>query len=105
ESASGTDASTDEAPDPAGKEPKEGASSANEPEPDPVNDPIPDDIKGRTRERMQGLITSVKDTATERDKYKAERDEILAAIADTGASPELFGDTMAFLKHLHSNSP
>lgn len=75
--------------------PKPGAKPAAKPAagakpPDHVNDPIPEDVKGKTRERMQGLITAAKTLTTERDTLKHERDELLETIQATGAEPETF---------------
>lgn len=68
---------------------------------DPVNDPIPDEVKGRTRERMQSLITSVK----QKDEHIQLQDQLRASIEDTGASPEEFGAMLGYMRWVHSDKP
>lgn len=72
---------------------------------DPVNDPIPEDVKGKTRERMVGLVNAAKTLTTERDTIKQERDELLGIIADTGATPETFWRHTEVLRLMMSDDP
>ncbi|MGH8258163.1 MAG: hypothetical protein ACREUG_00570, partial [Steroidobacteraceae bacterium] len=76
---------------PASTEEKPGAAKA-----DPVNDPIPEDVQGRTRERMQQLITRVKESSGERDRIQKERDDLVGMVAETRASPEQFNDSLQY---------
>lgn len=71
--------------------------------PDHVNDPIPDDVKGKTRERMTGLITAAKTLTTERDEWKKKSEDIWGAIADTGTNPDQFADIMDALTQINSD--
>jgi hypothetical protein len=90
--------------DPATGKPKAAAAPKKG---DPVNDPIPDDVKGRTRERMEGLVTAAKALTTERDALKAEVEgarEFLDMIDATGATPESFGAHMNVLALMHSTN-
>lgn len=68
---------------------------------DPVNDPIPDEVKGRTRERMQSLISAVK----EKDSHIAIQNELVDSISSTGASPEEFGAMLGYMRWVHSDKP
>lgn len=68
---------------------------------DPVNDPIPDEVKGRTRERMQSLITSVK----EKDAHIAVQNELFDSIQGTGATPDEFGAMLGYMRWVHSDKP
>ena len=69
--------------------------------PDAVDAPIPDEIKGRTRERMQELIETVK-----AQRVIAEQHESLfGAITATGATPDEFAAMISYLGASHSNDP
>lgn len=68
---------------------------------DPVNDPIPDEVKGRTRERMQSLIATVK----EKDEHIALQNQLVDAITDTGATQEEFGAMLGYMRWVHSDKP
>ena len=68
---------------------------------DPVNDPIPDEVKGRTRERMQSLITAVK----EKDQMIETQHQLFDSIKSTGASPEEFGAMLGYMRWVHSDKP
>ncbi len=76
--------------------------AADEGEPDPVNDPIPEDLKGKTRERMQSLITMVKEKDDAYTEVLQQRDDLIGMIQDTGAPPEQFGRVLETLKMLHA---
>lgn len=68
---------------------------------DPVNDPIPEDVKGRTRERMTSLITAVK----EKDEMIAVQNQLFDSIKSTGATPEEFGAMVGYMRWVHSDKP
>lgn len=69
--------------------------------PDPVNDPIPEDVKGRTRDRMQSLISTVK----EKDEHIALQDQLRESISSTGATPQEFGAMLGYMRWVHSDKP
>jgi len=73
-------------------------------EPDHVNDPIPDDLKGRTRERMESLVKAVKERDEHLARAIAQRDELINTIRETGATPEQVGRMLDTLKLLNSAS-
>lgn len=73
--------------------------------PDPVNDPIPDDVKGKTRARMTSLIDTAKTLTTERDEAVGQVDGFLKAIAETGADPEGFARHVEVLRLMNSEKP
>ena len=79
---------------------KEAAAAAAK-KPDPVEDEIPADIKGRTRERMQELIKTVKEQAQLAEQHNA----LFGAIQDTGATPDEFANMISYMKAAHSNDP
>lgn len=68
---------------------------------DPVNDPIPEDVKGRTRERMTSLITAVK----EKDEMISVQNQLFDSIKSTGATPEEFGAMVGYMRWVHSDKP
>lgn len=69
---------------------------------DLVNDPIPDEIKGKTRERMQSLIDLNKESDTKYSQLKQERDDLVGQIRDTGVKPDDFLDTLETLRLVNS---
>lgn len=66
-------------------------------EPDPVNDPIPDEVKGRTRERMESLVSKVKETSEELEQVRGNYDEMMGLITETGATPEQYGTMLGYI--------
>ncbi len=76
---------------------------------DHVNDPIPDNVKASTRERITSLVDTVKATSAELETARAELEttrgdfDLLAGhIRDAGASVEQFQESMNLLKMLNS---
>lgn len=74
-------------------------------QPDVINDPIPDDVKGKTRERMESLIKTAKDLTTARDQAVADRGELLGYVAETKATPQQFTEALNYLKAVNSGDP
>lgn len=68
---------------------------------DPVNDPLPENLKAETRERIESLVGKVKELNT----YREERDTLLNMIKGTGAAPEQFGETLQFLQMVYGENP
>lgn len=85
--------------EPQGKAAAGGAEGAAE---DPINDPIPDDLKDRTRTRMQQLIETAKTTTAELEEVRGQFDQVMAAITETGATPEQFDAMLNMVKGLNS---
>lgn len=72
---------------------------------DHINDPIPDEIKGRTRERIEGLAATAKDLTTKLTAANAELEharDLVSMIDSTGADPETFARHMDVLALMHS---
>lgn len=67
--------------------------------PDPINDPIPQTVAPRTRERITSLIKEVKD----RDGIVEQHRELFNTIQSTGVSPENFGHTLTVLRLFNSD--
>lgn len=70
-------------------------------EPDHVNDPIPEEIKGRTRERIESLVGQVKELRQVETRYN----EIMGMIAETRATPEQYGMVLEYLGAVNSGDP
>ena len=72
---------------------------------DPVNDPIPRDLKKETQERIRTLIDTTKTVTAERDQIKQDFDFLIKGVESTGASPEQYGETLSWLALFNSNNP
>ena len=78
---------------------------AEEKKPDPVNDPIPKELKAETRERMTSLINTVKEKDTQLAEVKQNFDYMVGGIQATGATPEQYGETLSWLALFNSGKP
>lgn len=99
---------TDEEGEPKeeGAEKEPGAAPAGkEKQPDPVNDPIPDEIQGRTRQRMEQLIKHVKESTSEATRVRQERDDLVGMVQQTGATPEQFSQMLDYIGAVNSGDP
>ena len=74
-------------------------------EKDPVNDPIPKDLKKETSERIRTLIDTTKTVTAERDQIKQDFDYLIKGVEATGATPEQYGETLSWLALFNSNNP
>lgn len=72
---------------------------------DPVNDPIPKELKAETRERMTSLINTVKEKDTQLAEVKQNFDYMVGGIQATGATPEQYGETLSWLALFNSGKP
>lgn len=68
--------------------------------PDHLNDPMPEGLHERTRERITSLVGMVKD----RDARITEQQELFDRVADTGVTPENFAQTLQVLRLFNSES-
>jgi hypothetical protein len=73
--------------------------------PDPVNDPIPKELKQETRARMQSLVDTVKEKDTQLAEVKQNFDYMVGGIQATGATPEQYGETLSWLALFNSGDP
>lgn len=73
-------------------------------QPDFVNDPLPDELKGKTRERMEGLVRIAKEKDDVARTAVERHNQLVETIRDTGATPEQFGRMLETLKLLNSGS-
>lgn len=72
---------------------------------DPVNDPIPKDLKRETRERIQTLIKTAKEKTDELTKVSTDFNYLVEGVKATGASPEQYGETLSWLALFNSQDP
>lgn len=72
---------------------------------DPVNDPIPKDLKKDTQERIRTLIDTAKTVTADRDEIKQNFDFMINGIQATGATPQQYGETLSWLSLFNSNDP
>lgn len=70
--------------------------------PDAVNDPIPEDVKGRTRERMESLVGKVKETTEKLTHVETQYNSVMGMIAATQATPEQYGMVLDYLGAVNS---
>jgi hypothetical protein len=89
------------------EKPAEGEKPAKvEPKPkDPVNDPIPKDLKKETSERIRTLIDTTKTVTAERDQIRTDFDYLVKGVQATGTSPEQYGEALSWLALFNSNNP
>lgn len=72
---------------------------------DPLNDPIPKDLKQETQERMRSLIKTAKESAEKATQFETDFNYLTQGIAATGATPEQYGETLSWLAMFNSNDP
>jgi hypothetical protein len=72
---------------------------------DPINDPVPRDLKPATQERIRTLVATAKEVTADRDRVKQDFDYMVQGVQATGASPEQYGETLSWLAMFNSNDP
>ena len=70
---------------------------AEAPKKDPINDPIPENLKKDTSERIRSLIETAKTVTAERDQYKTDFDFLVKGVEATGTTPAQYGETLSWL--------
>ena len=75
------------------------------PKKDPINDPIPENLKKDTAERIRTLIDTAKTVTQERDKFKQDFDYLIQGVQATGTTPQQYGETLSWLAMFNSNDP
>jgi len=69
---------------------------------DPINDPLPNALKKETKERIQTLVSLVKENTSKLEQVTRTRDEICTAITETRATPEQYGQALSYLRKVNS---
>ena len=72
---------------------------------DPVNDPIPRDLKVETRARMQTLIDTAKEVTAKYEKAQQDFDYMVQGVQATGTTPEQYGEALSWLGLFNSGDP
>jgi hypothetical protein len=86
----------------AEEKPKEGEEKPAEGKAeDPVNDPIPEGLAERTKQRIETLVTRVR----EGEQYRSQYEELVGTLTSTGASPEEYGQMVQYMRLVHSDDP
>jgi hypothetical protein len=86
--------------------PPEGKTPAAPKKPaDPINDPIPTNLKPATAERMGKLVETAKTLTSRAETAEQERDLLLQSVADTGMNGEEFGEFLGVVKDARSGDP
>lgn len=87
----------------AGEDGKGGASAAKKA--DPLNDPIPKDLKPETNQRIRSLIGMAKEATDKATQAEGNFNQIVSGLQAAQVSPEQFGETVSFLALFNSNDP
>lgn len=74
-------------------------------EKDPINDPIPANLKKETQERMVALVDTAKKLTVRAETAEAQNAEILGYIQETRATPEQYGQALDYLRMVNSGDP
>lgn len=74
-------------------------------EPDPVNDPIPKDLKVETQQRIRTLIDRTKEAEIKATEVQTNFDYLVNGVKATGATPEQYGETLSWLSLFNSQDP
>ena len=75
------------------------------PKKDPINDPIPKDLKKETSDRIRTLIDTAKTITAERDQLKQDFDYLVKGVEATGTTPQQYGETLSWLALFNSRDP
>jgi hypothetical protein len=87
----------------AGLAPGKDGKETGQPEPpDPLTAPIPNALKRETKERIHTLIDRTKTAEAALETATAERNELITAITETGASPEQYAGVLDYLTLVNS---
>jgi hypothetical protein len=70
--------------------------------PDPVNDPIPKDLKQETSDRMRALVKIAKEKDAEVVQVRTDFDTIINGIKASGSTPEQYGEAISWLSLFNS---
>jgi hypothetical protein len=81
------------------------AKAAGKKEPDPINDPIPKDLKAETQERMRTLISRTKESEEKGAAVAKDFDYMINGIKATGTTPEQYGELLSWMSLFNSGNP
>lgn len=72
---------------------------------DPLNAPIPKELKQETQERMRTLVAMTKEVTQQRDQAVNDYNFLVTGIQATGTTPEQYGEVLSFMALLNSGDP
>src|SRR5271166_4291708 len=81
------------------------AKAVEPPKKDHINDPIPENLKKDTSERIRSLIDTAKTVTAERDQLRTDFDYMVQGVQATGTTPQQYGETLSWLALFNSNDP
>lgn len=81
------------------------AGKAAKKEPDPVNDPIPKDLKPETQQRIRTLIERAKGSEEKATKAEQDFNYMIDGVKATGTTPEQYGEVLSFMALFNSGDP
>lgn len=73
--------------------------------PDPINDPIPKDLKPATQERMRSLVSIAKEADTRAVTAEQNFNFLVEGVRATGTTPEQYGEMLSFMALFNSQDP
>lgn len=72
---------------------------------DPINDPIPKDLKPATQERIRSVIAIAKEAETRAATAEQNFDFLVKGVQATGTTPEQYGEMLSFMALFNSQDP
>lgn len=83
----------------------EKAAKVEPPKKDPINDPIPANLKKEATERIRSVIAIAKEKTAELEKVTTDFNYLIKGVEATGTSPEQYGETLSWLALFNSPDP
>ena len=74
-------------------------------QPDHINDPIPENLKKETQDRMRALVSTAKTVTAERDNAVQQFNTIVQGIQATNTTPEQYQELLSFMSLFNSRDP
>jgi len=88
-----------------GQQPPKDGQQPGAKKPDPLNDPIPKELKQETQDRIRTLITMNRETTQKFEAIQRDFDFMVSGLQQAGVSPEQYGETLSWLALFNSNDP
>lgn len=82
---------------------KDGAPAGKPVKADPLTAPIPNALKPETKERIRTLVDRTKTAESALAQATSEREELIKAVTDTGATPEQYAGMLDYMELVNSN--
>lgn len=83
----------------------DGKKPADKKEPDALNDPIPEGLNAKTTQRIRTLIERTRSAEEKAQTAESDFNYLVQGVQSTGATPEQYGETLAWLKLFNSRDP